>query len=106
MSTERLTAPAGKRSGILISTPYDGGPVVIQDTVMCCHCGRHWLVRPGSGKRRGICLNCGGITCGKKKCDKCVPLEQRLENWEAGRDEDYRPIRASVPEGVPAILLG
>lgn len=53
------------------------------ETLQCCHCGKHWLVVRGSGKRRGFCLKCCGPTCGKPGCDRCVPLESRLEFCEA-----------------------
>jgi hypothetical protein len=92
MGTERATAPRHSRAGVLIITPWDGGPVQMQDTVQCVHCGRHWIWKPGSGRRRGWCSLCNGITCGKKKCDRCVPIEQWLENVEKGRPEDHRNI--------------
>jgi hypothetical protein len=40
----------------------------------------------------GFCTRCNGITCGKK-CQKCIPEELLLENMEACRPYDYRPIR-------------
>lgn len=92
-----VAAPAGLRSGILISTSIDSGLAVARDTVRCCHCGAQWVWQKGSGRKRGFCLRCKGITCGCLECDKCVPLEQQLENVEAGRSIDYRPIIASVP---------
>lgn len=82
--------------GTLISTPIDGGPVVVSDTVQCVHCSRIWKWQVGSGKWRGFCLACNGFTCGTRRCDACVPIEQRLENMEAGRPLDYRPIRVSL----------
>jgi hypothetical protein len=99
MSCERHTAPAGQRSGVLISTPYAGGPAVEQDTVSCKHCGYTWLWQPGSGRRRGWCSCCHGIVCGRPCCAKlgCVPQEQQLENLEAGRALDFRPIVVSTP---------
>jgi hypothetical protein len=92
-----VAAPAGLRSGILISTPFDSDRVVICDTVQCCHCGRQWVYQKGSGRKRGFCLRCKGITCGNANCDACVPFEQQLENSEAGRPLHHRPIIASVP---------
>ena len=99
--------PHRRGNGVLISTPLDSDRVTVQDTAQCCHCGRNWVVKPGSGRKRGLCLRCNGITCGSARCDACVPLEQRLENVESGRPEDYRPIRATVPAAPPGkILLG
>ena len=63
------------------------------DTLQCVHCGTHYQVRPGSGKRRGYCLSCGGTTCGAASCVACTPVEQRLEaqerldmQWRAERE--------------------
>lgn len=55
------------------------------DTLQCCHCGLHWHVVPGSGRRRGYCLKCNAVTCGGKACDGCYPLEKRLDDAERGR---------------------
>lgn len=95
------TAPGFGRSGILISTPIDGGPVVVTDTVSCCHCGRVWLWRPGSGRRRGYCMRCHGITCGSALCDACAPQEQQLENAESGRPILFRPTMGRVEAEPP-----
>ncbi len=65
------------------------------DTQQCVHCGGHWQVSPGSGKRRGYCGRCKGHFC-SPKCSKCVPMEQMLENMEAGRPDDFVPTKASV----------
>lgn len=63
------------------------GELTRGETVCCVHCRHHWIVEPGSGKRRGWCMPCGGYTCGRVECDACVPYEQRLENIEAGLPE-------------------
>lgn len=57
----------------------------IGTTLACCHCGNNFLVRRGSGKRRGFCMECGSATCGRKECDVCVPFEKRLEAYEKGK---------------------
>lgn len=104
-------AGIGRISGELITTPEEG-KVVTEPTVMCAHCGRNWIPRKGSGIRRGVCLCCYGYTCGAPECDQCVPLELQIENMEAGRPLDYRPIRAvggyAPPDNVSAggIILG
>lgn len=50
------------------------------ETLSCVHCGRMWIVQPGSGRQRGYCLKCGGPTCGAKDCtDRCLPFERQLE---------------------------
>lgn len=65
--------------------------------LQCVHCGMHWLVVPGSGIRRGWCMNCNGPECGKDECFHCVHWHQRLENIEAGRPELFKPIQIVVP---------
>lgn len=68
----------------------------IADTLQCCHCGAHFEVVKGSGRKRGFCMCCNGVTCGKPECDLCVPAEQQLENMEANRPVWWVPSRVSV----------
>lgn len=83
--------------GTLISTPIDSDKVVQRDCVQCVHCSRVWLWEPGSGRRRGYCLRCNGITCGRPLCDNaCMPILQMIENMEAGRPWDWRPVTVYV----------
>lgn len=76
---------------IIISDPGSDKPILEVATIQCVHCGRHWVPSPGSGRTRGFCMNCSGYICGPD-CQNCVPTEQMLENIEAGRPLDYRPI--------------
>lgn len=99
-AVNRASAPAGARSGILISTPLDGGPVVTHDTVSCIHCGYNWVWQAGSGRRRGWCMKCAGIVCGRPACQQigCNGGQDRiLDNLEAGKPLDHKPIIVSVP---------
>lgn len=52
------------------------------DTVQCVHCGFVWEFMPGSGRQRGFCMKCKGMTCGAKECMECIPLEARIEHIE------------------------
>jgi len=54
------------------------------DTLQCCHCGAHWHVVPGSGRRRGFCMHCMRPTCGRPECNVCVPIEKWLDQVEKG----------------------
>lgn len=74
-------------------------PLLVVGTLQCCHCGGHWVPRPGSGTVRGFCQNCNGPVCGPG-CAACVPAEQMLENIEKGRPLDFRPV--VVPVTFPA----
>lgn len=70
------------KGNIVVAGP-DG--TIEGDTLQCVHCGVHWVVRPGSGRRRGFCTKCGGPTCGRQGCEFCIPLEKKFEaierNW-------------------------
>lgn len=85
-------------------------PAAVIATRQCCHCHRHWIAKPSAlivkalmpneaaevvaqGRAvRGVCGKCGGIFC-SPECAPCVHRDQKLENIEAGRDENYKPIR-------------
>lgn len=70
--------------GILIVTDVDGKEYQA-DCLTCCHCRRAWVVKPGSGIRRGFCTKCQKVTCGSPECDACLPAEKRLDLFEAGK---------------------
>lgn len=71
--------------------PGKDRPLLTEATAQCCHCSRHFVIRPGSGRIRGFCQNCNGLVCGPG-CVACVPTEVLLENIEQGRPLDFRPI--------------
>lgn len=54
----------------------------IAHTMQCKHCGGHFVSMRGSGIRRGFCMRCRGVTCGKTACDVCIPFEAKLEAGE------------------------
>lgn len=48
----------------------------VASTLMCCHCGKHWIPRKGSGIRRGLCMFSMQVLCGDQACfDKCTCRE-------------------------------
>jgi hypothetical protein len=77
------------QDGYLIITGPDGTQEA--DTLQCCHCNAHYVVRPGSGKRRGWCALCAGTTCGKPACVPCIPFERKLDAQEA-RERSLRSL--------------
>lgn len=85
-----------KYSGELITTPHGSDKAIRHGTLSCVHCQRTWVHTPGSGKVRGWCGRCNGPICSAECAEKCVPLEQMIENIEHGRELDYRPISVNV----------
>lgn len=74
-----------KVNGTVIITGEFGAPVE-RDTKQCCHCGKHWIVKPGSGTIRGFCPQCNDHVCGDPMCTSaCYPYEKRLEDYEKGK---------------------
>jgi hypothetical protein len=72
--------------GTIIITDPALGRELHMDVLTCVHCQKGWVVEPGSGKRRGFCMKCNGVTCGAEKCDACLgPIEKRIELYEAGK---------------------
>jgi len=70
MSEWTVRRPAGY---VRIDSP--DGPPVERDTLQCVHCEKHWLVMPGSGRKRGWCMRCNGPSCGAKECMECRPAD-------------------------------
>jgi len=76
--------------GTIIATNCDG-PEYQLDTIMCGHCNKHGLYKPGCGKQLGKCLKCMAVLC--PNCAKeaetivgpCMTLERRLDLYEAGK---------------------
>jgi hypothetical protein len=83
-----------EKGTIIVVDPGADRPLDEFATGQCCHCGGHFPIRPGSGTVRGFCFKCAGPVCGPACAGKCVPAELQLENLEAGRPIDFRPIRS------------
>jgi len=49
--------------------------VEVAHTLMCPHCGMHFVSRKGSGRRRTFCMKCRAVTCGNYECDECRPIQ-------------------------------
>lgn len=62
---------------------FDG--IQVSSTHQCCHCGGHFEMRKGSGRRRGFCMKCMRLTCGAHECDPCVPWEAKMEILEGNQ---------------------
>ena len=61
------------------------GPVEEHDTLQCAHCGAHFKVVRGSGTKRGFCLKCMQVTCGRGPCEtSCLPHKKWIDQVEKG----------------------
>lgn len=73
------------------------------DTKQCVHCGRHCVIVPGSGTRRGFCLDCNGFLCGNEYCMRnCTPFEARVELTEALNEKNIK-VAKRIVEKYPTI---
>lgn len=68
-----------KPSGVFIVNDKE-----VAHTIQCGHCGCHFISIRGSGKIRGFCMKCMKTTCGKIKCDVCIPYEYKLDKIDGG----------------------
>ena len=94
----------GKAPAVLEHVPRRAaGTVIVTDktgiidefeTHQCIHCQCHFKVQPGSGIKRGFCLNCNAVTCGNSQCDPCVPYEKKME-IEEGRNPDLSQFKGA-----------
>jgi hypothetical protein len=109
-----LRAARDRRSGVVVSKPYDGSREIQFDTWQCVHCSLTQRHEPGSGRLRGYCLRCPGFVCGRPACVRrgCVSKEQELDLMSRGVpwdqvSSDLVPVVVAVPAGVPGgIILG
>jgi hypothetical protein len=80
----------GKQDFEAESVRKPSGHIIIEgsevaDTMKCVHCGHQWIPIKGSGRTRGFCTKCNGVTCGSPECMPCYPFEQRLDDYERNR---------------------
>lgn len=83
--------------GVLTITDIDTGERLFEGYLrQCMHCQYTWTYKPGSGIRRGFCVNCNGFICGKPRCDTCYHKEKQVEDLEAIYLKNKRAIEAAV----------
>jgi len=74
-----MLLPQYKGNAGYVRIDHPEGPAIERDTMQCVHCMKHWLVIPGSGRRRGWCTRCNGPVCGAEVCmTQCVPFEKKV----------------------------
>lgn len=79
-----------KDFGVLLSDPIDGGGQQERAFLKCVHCDHRWIPEPGSGRTRGYCQHCNGVTCERPECaaktnEIHVPWQGRMEILEGTR---------------------
>lgn len=62
-----------KPAGYFVKGTSADGHTVSGESRQCVHCTYVWEYQPGSGHKRGFCLNCHGLLCLRPEC----ALEQR-----------------------------
>lgn len=67
------------------------------ETRQCAHCQFTWVYQPGSGRTRGLCRKCNGLTCARPECIAeqeringnkmdCVPFTIRIQKQQEQLD--------------------
>ncbi len=90
---------------ITVSDPGSDKVILEQGTLQCCHCGKHWQVKPGSGNVRGYCFKCNGPICGRG-CLECVPFEKWLDATEKGLTPEQVGVSVAVPASLKLEIPG
>src|SRR5215831_3283341 len=90
-----------------------GGLIVEGECRQCGHCGYTWEYTPGSGTRRGFCMSCHSLICGRPECAaeqatfkarfpqrsfNCLPLTEWNERVRDEYDKDSR--YKVLPSGI------
>ena len=70
---------ASRPDATVIVTAMDTGQSSERDTLMCVHCGKHWIVQPGCGRRRNYCTYHNGPLCGAETCDYCQRMDVGMQ---------------------------
>jgi hypothetical protein len=83
-----------KPSAYSIQFDRDGNKIE-KEFRQCIHCQYVWEYKPGSGERRGFCLKCYGLLCGRPECasHECKgPYVKYAEN-PSGKSPTYTRVK-------------
>ena len=104
---------AGRKPSGYFETHRGDGIKVEGHTHCCAHCQFTWEYRPGSGTRRGFCLKCHSLVCGRPECEaeqqrmlamfpeqtrSCMPYSDFVERQRDHYDAD--PRFEVLPSGI------
>lgn len=95
MKASEILIIDGRQSFEAQSERKPSGAIIVEgmhvaDTLKCVHCGHVWIPIKGSGRVRGWCNSCGGVTCGRAECNACYPFEKKLDDYEKGKLKELR----------------
>jgi hypothetical protein len=100
-----------KPSGYFLTADGEGKRIE-GETRQCVHCEWTWTYAPGSGNRRGFCLHCYGLICGREECFRKQAIIRRdypdygCMNWtDYIRREQERFAKEYDYELTPAGIL-
>jgi hypothetical protein len=79
-----------KPNGYYVTATGEGHKIE-GESHQCVHCQFVWEYHPGSGIKRGYCLNCDGFLCGR---DECFREQQKFIEYMKLR---YNQTRSCVP---------
>jgi hypothetical protein len=79
-----------KPNGYYVTATGEGHKIE-GESRQCVHCQFTWEYHPGSGIRRGYCLNCDGFLCGR---DQCAFEQKRLTEAYL---QDTGKVRSCMP---------
>lgn len=91
-----------KPAGYSVSLDLKGNKLE-KEYRQCVHCQFTWEYIPGSGAKRGFCLKCFGLTCGRLECLQAGcngSFEKALDQ----REKKTRKFNGPLPGG-PIILV-
>ena len=97
---------ARRADGAMICVDPDGTGEKHIDTKQCVHCGEHFPYQKGSGRTRGFCTRCQGMTCGVHRCDECFPIEERMDLYELGLIPSLMSPRSEIKMKVSSVSKG
>lgn len=74
-----LIKEPGKVTGYFVTADQYGRKIE-GEIRTCVHCQYSWEYHPNSGIKRGWCIKCNGLLCGKEACLRsCTPIDQQLD---------------------------
>lgn len=81
----------GNRASSYFTTFDSNGRKIEGEMRQCAHCQFSWIYQSGSGRKRGFCYHCQGLTCGRKVCQaSCAPFWDIAQ--EMGKGYVFDPI--------------